>query len=345
MRILDRLAGGDPPRLVCVDPRPTQVARRATVHLAPRVGTNLALLNALLHEVVRAGRVDTAYIAAHTVGFDELKARVAPCTPEWAEGVCDVPAARIREAAEILGTAPAAVDRAAGRPPVPPGDRGGRTGQQPAPDPGHAGPARCGRPADERAAHRPEHPGMRRQRRPARIPQLAERRARRRPGPGVERRPEDHPALRPSHARPPDVPLRRAGLAAHAVDQRHQSGRVPSRAVPHPLDPRPGTPLRRRPGPLPDRDRPTRRRRPARRDLGGRRPAPSPTPTGPCTSATRPSNPRARPDPTSTSSSTTSGAWTSATRTAHRSSPGTTPNPPSRRGNAAAPAARATTRA
>ncbi|MFC9491159.1 molybdopterin-dependent oxidoreductase, partial [Streptomyces hydrogenans] len=105
MRILDRLAGGDPPRLVCVDPRPTQVARRATVHLAPRVGTNLALLNALLHEVVRAGRVDTAFIAAHTVGFDELKARVAPCTPEWAEGVCDVPAARIREAAEILGTA------------------------------------------------------------------------------------------------------------------------------------------------------------------------------------------------------------------------------------------------
>ncbi|MFB8046634.1 molybdopterin-dependent oxidoreductase [Streptomyces hydrogenans] len=105
MRILDRLAGGDPPRLVCVDPRPTQVARRATVHLAPRVGTNLALLNGLLHEVVRAGRVDTAYIAAHTVGFDELKARVAPCTPEWAEGVCDVPAARIRAAAEILGTA------------------------------------------------------------------------------------------------------------------------------------------------------------------------------------------------------------------------------------------------
>ncbi|WP_200428706.1 molybdopterin oxidoreductase family protein [Streptomyces sp. NE5-10] len=105
MRILDRLAGGDPPRLVCVDPRPTQVARRATVHLAPRVGTNVALLNALLHEVIRAGRVDTAYIAAHTVGFDELKARVAPCTPEWAEGVCDVPAARIRAAAEILGTA------------------------------------------------------------------------------------------------------------------------------------------------------------------------------------------------------------------------------------------------
>lgn len=53
MRVLDRLAGPEPPRLVCVDPRPTQVARHATVHLAPRPGTNVALLNALLHEIIR----------------------------------------------------------------------------------------------------------------------------------------------------------------------------------------------------------------------------------------------------------------------------------------------------
>ncbi|WP_128977727.1 molybdopterin oxidoreductase family protein [Streptomyces roseicoloratus] len=105
MRILDRLEGGDPPRLVCVDPRPTRVARRASVHLAPRVGTNVALLNALLYEVIRTGRVDTGYVEAHTVGFDELKARLASCTPEWAADVCDVPAARIQEAAEILGAA------------------------------------------------------------------------------------------------------------------------------------------------------------------------------------------------------------------------------------------------
>ncbi|MEU1147480.1 nitrate reductase [Streptomyces sp. NPDC005863] len=105
MRVLDRLAGGDPPRLVCVDPRPTQAARRAAVHLAPRPGTNLALLNALLHEIIRTDRVDHAYIEAHTVGFDELSARVATCTPVWAAEICDVPAARIGEAAELLGTA------------------------------------------------------------------------------------------------------------------------------------------------------------------------------------------------------------------------------------------------
>ncbi len=105
MRILDRLDGADPPRLICVDPRPTRVARRAAVHLAPRGGTNVALFNALLHEIVRTGRVDRDYVEAHTVGFDELAKTVAPCTPEWAAGICDVPAAKIREAAELLGTA------------------------------------------------------------------------------------------------------------------------------------------------------------------------------------------------------------------------------------------------
>ncbi|MEI7033662.1 nitrate reductase [Streptomyces pratensis] len=105
MRVLDRLEGSDPPRLVCVDPRPTRVARAATVHLAPRVGTNVALLNALLHEIIRTDRIDHDYIKAHTVGFDELAKMVEHCTPEWAERICDVPAARIMEAAEVLGTA------------------------------------------------------------------------------------------------------------------------------------------------------------------------------------------------------------------------------------------------
>src|SRR5215217_2240997 len=51
-RVLDRLAGPHPPAIVCVDPRKTPVARAATLHLAPRPGTNLMLMNALLHEIV-----------------------------------------------------------------------------------------------------------------------------------------------------------------------------------------------------------------------------------------------------------------------------------------------------
>ncbi|MGJ5893891.1 nitrate reductase [Streptomyces sp. V2] len=105
MRILDRLGGPDPPRLLCVDPRLTPVARRATVHLAPRPGTNVALLNALLHEVIRRNWTDPSYIARCTVGYDMLRAQVEACTPRWAADVCDVPAAAIEEAAELVGTA------------------------------------------------------------------------------------------------------------------------------------------------------------------------------------------------------------------------------------------------
>jgi anaerobic selenocysteine-containing dehydrogenase len=105
MRMLDRLAGPDPPRLVCVDPRPTPVAERADVHLAIRSGTNLALLNALVHELIANGWVDEAYVRDHAVGFEELERRTSACTPEWAARICDVDAAAIRAAAEVIGHA------------------------------------------------------------------------------------------------------------------------------------------------------------------------------------------------------------------------------------------------
>src|SRR5690606_17839537 len=86
-RVLDRLAGPNPPAIVCVDPRETPVARLATVHLAPRPGTNVMLMNALLHEIIANGWVDRDYIRAHTVGFDELAKRVARYWPEEAARV------------------------------------------------------------------------------------------------------------------------------------------------------------------------------------------------------------------------------------------------------------------
>lgn len=104
-RMLDRLAGSNPPTLLCVDPRLTEAARHATVHLAPLPGTNVALMNALLHEIIAHGWIDEDYIAAHTVGFAELKARVAHYPPERAAGICGLDAADIRAAAHLLGTA------------------------------------------------------------------------------------------------------------------------------------------------------------------------------------------------------------------------------------------------
>jgi anaerobic selenocysteine-containing dehydrogenase len=104
-RILDRLAGPNPPRLLCIDPRLTPVAKEATIHLAPRPGTNLMLMNALLHELIANDWVDHEYVDAHVVGFDDLAKTVQEHPPERAAEVCDVPADDIRAAARLLGSA------------------------------------------------------------------------------------------------------------------------------------------------------------------------------------------------------------------------------------------------
>lgn len=103
-RILDRLSGPNPPKLVCVDPRNTEAARFADVHLALRPGTNLALMHALVREVLQNGWEDPAYIQDHTLGYDELKSTVEEWTPEAAAEVCGVSAHDIRKAARIFGT-------------------------------------------------------------------------------------------------------------------------------------------------------------------------------------------------------------------------------------------------
>ena len=104
MRILDRLAGPNPPKLIVIDPRRTFTAEKAHIHLTPRVGTNVPVLNGLLNLIIESGQIDQAYIAAHTVGFDELKSTVAKWTPDRVEELTGVPADQLRAAAQLLGT-------------------------------------------------------------------------------------------------------------------------------------------------------------------------------------------------------------------------------------------------
>lgn len=108
-RILDRLEGPNPPRLIVVDPRQTMPARRATVHLAPRPGTNLPLMNGLLHRILERGWIDGDFIEQHTTGIDDL----VRTTDQWplarTSDVTGVPIERLEVAAEILGTSPTLV--------------------------------------------------------------------------------------------------------------------------------------------------------------------------------------------------------------------------------------------
>lgn len=103
-RILDRLAGPNPPKVICVDPRQTPVADAATVHLAPRPGTNVMLMNALLHMILDHDWIDHDYIDAHAVGFAELQKTLHGYSVERAAEVCGVSPEDLREAARLIGT-------------------------------------------------------------------------------------------------------------------------------------------------------------------------------------------------------------------------------------------------
>jgi anaerobic selenocysteine-containing dehydrogenase len=105
MRILDRRRGPNPPRLIAVDPRTTPTAAEADIHLAPRVGTNLAVMNGLLHLVIAGGHIDPGFIETHTVGFEALRERVAGYTPQRVQDITGIPAAQLRDAARVIGSA------------------------------------------------------------------------------------------------------------------------------------------------------------------------------------------------------------------------------------------------
>jgi formate dehydrogenase major subunit len=92
--------------LIVADPRRIELAARADIHLQMIPGTDVALLNAMLHHVLAEGLEDRAFIAARTEGFDEVRAAVRPYTPEMAEAITGVPAATIRAAAEAYARGP-----------------------------------------------------------------------------------------------------------------------------------------------------------------------------------------------------------------------------------------------
>ncbi len=91
--------------LIVADPRRISLTRLpGCLHLQHRPGTDVALVNGLMREILVNGWEDAEYIAARTEGFEELKETVMKYTLEEAEKITGVPAAKIAEAARILGT-------------------------------------------------------------------------------------------------------------------------------------------------------------------------------------------------------------------------------------------------
>ncbi len=108
-RIEDARAARPGMKLIVVDPRRTDTAEAADLHLAILPGTDIALYNAMLHVLLWEDLVDLDYIRAHTDGFDALKAVVRDYTPALAADICGVKADDIVSAARWFGLAPAAL--------------------------------------------------------------------------------------------------------------------------------------------------------------------------------------------------------------------------------------------
>ena len=87
---------------VVVDPRRTATAAAATLHLSVNPGTDLALLNGLLHLLHRWGRVDRAFVAGHTEGWDAVEAMLPNYPPQRVAQICGVRVQDVLHAARII---------------------------------------------------------------------------------------------------------------------------------------------------------------------------------------------------------------------------------------------------
>ncbi|MBB4123554.1 molybdopterin-dependent oxidoreductase [Martelella radicis] len=100
LRMMDRVREGA--KLIVVDPRRTATAEKADLHLAPKPGADLALLNGLLHLIVEAGGVDRAFIDAYAEGWADMPAFLADYPPERVAAITGLKVEDIRATADMV---------------------------------------------------------------------------------------------------------------------------------------------------------------------------------------------------------------------------------------------------
>jgi len=94
-------------KLIVADPRRTETAEGADLHLPLLPGSDVMLFHGLLHIMLWEGWTDAAWIAAHTEGFEALKAVVRECTPERVAQACGLRKEDLFTAARWFATAQA----------------------------------------------------------------------------------------------------------------------------------------------------------------------------------------------------------------------------------------------
>ena len=106
-RIEDARAANPGMKVIVADPRRTDTAGMADLFLPIQPGSDVMLFHGMLHIMLWEGWIDAGYIAAHTTGFDELKALVREATPERVAQVCGISVADLTTAAKWFATSKA----------------------------------------------------------------------------------------------------------------------------------------------------------------------------------------------------------------------------------------------
>ncbi len=90
--------------LIVIDPRRTALADFANIHVQLKVGSDVALINALMNVLIEENLYDKQYVESCTIGFEELKKKAMEYPPERAAEISGIPAGTIRELARKMAS-------------------------------------------------------------------------------------------------------------------------------------------------------------------------------------------------------------------------------------------------
>ena len=95
-------------KLIVIDPKKIDIADYATIYARQRCGSDVAVLNGIMHLIIKNNWYDKEYVEERCEGFEDLKKVVSEYTPQKVEKLSGIPEKQLQEIAQLFGTAPTA---------------------------------------------------------------------------------------------------------------------------------------------------------------------------------------------------------------------------------------------
>ncbi|TPG33236.1 molybdopterin dinucleotide-binding protein [Mycobacterium hodleri] len=91
-------------QLIVIDPRRSQTASRAAIHIQPLPGEDVTIVAGMIHVIIREGLYDSEFLVENVDGFDALTRAVAGFTPDYVAERADIPEQQLLDAARLFAT-------------------------------------------------------------------------------------------------------------------------------------------------------------------------------------------------------------------------------------------------